>query len=83
MLGSVAASLVTLLAAAWSVPQYPCPIASWYMLYFVTFATAALFCYIETRHRRWIFAAGLFAGIVILFKVTGIYPVAAGIFFLP
>ena len=82
MLGASAASLVTLLAAAWSVPQYPCPTASWYMLYFVIFATAALFCYVETRNWRWIFAAGLFAGIAILFKVTGIYAVAGGMLFL-
>jgi Dolichyl-phosphate-mannose-protein mannosyltransferase len=82
MLGPAAASIVTLLAAAWSVPLYPCPMASWYMLYFAIFATAALFCYIETRNRRWIFAAGAFAGIAILFKVTGVYAVAAGMLFL-
>jgi len=82
MLGPAAASMVTLLAAAWSVPQYPCPIASWYMLYSAIFATAALFCYVETCNRRWIFAAGAFAGIAILFKITGIYAVAAGMLFL-
>jgi len=76
------ASMVTLLAVVWSVPQYPCPIASWYMLYFAIFATAALFRYIETRNRRWIFAAGVFAGIAILFKVTGTYAVAGGMLFL-
>ena len=82
MLRPAAASMVTLLAVVWSVPQYPCPIASWYMLSFAIFATAALFCYVETRNRRWIFAAGVFAGIAILFKVTGIYAVAAGMLFL-
>jgi hypothetical protein len=82
MLGPAAASLVTLLAAAWSVPQYPCPNGSWYMLYFAIFATAALFCFVETRRRRWIFAAGAFAGIAILFKVTGLYVVAGGMLFL-
>ena len=81
MLGPAAASMVTLLAVAWSVPQYPCPIASWYMLYFAIFTTAALVCYVETRHRRWIFAAGVFAGIAILFKVTGLYAMAGGMLF--
>src|SRR5208283_813164 len=55
MLGPAAASLVTLLAAAWSVPQYPCPNGSWYMLYFAIFTTAALFSYVETPNRRWKF----------------------------
>jgi hypothetical protein len=82
MLSPTAASLITLLAAAWSVPQYPCPTASWYMLYFAIFATAALFGYLESRNRRWIFAAGVFAGLAILFKVTGIYAVAGGMLFL-
>lgn len=82
MLGPAAASMVTLLAAVWSVPLYPSPIASWYMLFFAIFTTAALFCYIETHHRRWIFAAGVFAGIAILFKITGLYAVAGGMLFL-
>jgi hypothetical protein len=82
MLGPPAAFVVTLLAAVWSVPLYPSPIASWYMLFFAIFTTAALFCYVETHHRRWIFAAGVFAGIAILFKVTGLYTVAGGMLFL-
>ena len=82
MVRPAAASMITLLAAAWSVPQYPCPNGSWYMLYFAVFATAALFSYVETRHRRWIFAAGVLAGTAMLFKITGIYAVAAGMLFL-
>ena len=82
MLRPAAASMVTLLAVVWGVPLYPSPIGSWYILYFAIFATAALLCYIETRNRRWIFAAGLSAGIAILFKITGIYIVAAGMLFL-
>ena len=82
MLRPAAASMVTLLAVVWSVPQYPCPNGSWYMLYFAIFATAALFSYVESRHRRWIFAGGVFAGTAMLFKITGIYAVAAGMLFL-
>jgi dolichyl-phosphate-mannose-protein mannosyltransferase len=82
MLRPAAASMVTLLAVVWSVPLYPSPIASWYLLYFAIFATAALFGYLENRKRRWVFAAGVFAGIAILFKITGIYLVAAGMLFL-
>jgi len=82
MLHPAAASIVTLLTVVWSVPLYPSPVGSWYLLYFAIFATAALFRYIETLNRGWILAAGGFAGIAILFKITGIYIVAAGLLFL-
>lgn len=82
LLRPAAASLVTLVAVVWSVPQYPSPIGSWYNLYFAVFATAALCRYLETCNRRWIFLAGISGGLSILFKITGIYLVAAGVLFL-
>jgi len=76
------ATAVTLLAAVWSVPVYPAPYATWYNLYFATFGTAALFRYLDTRHRRWIFLAGICGGISFLAKIFALYFIAAAGFFL-
>jgi hypothetical protein len=73
---------VTLLAVVWSVPNYPAAMPSWYNLFFATFGLAALFRYIETERRPWLFAAGLCGGISILFKITGLYFVAGALLFL-
>ncbi len=76
------ASLITLLAVLWSTPVYPAPVASWYNLYFATFGTAALFRYIERRRAVWIFLAGIAAGVSFLFKIAGLYFLAAMLLFL-
>jgi hypothetical protein len=76
------ALLLTLLAAVWSVPVYPAPFASWYNLYFATFGTAALFRYIDTGRRRWIFWAGVCGGLSLVAKIFGLYFVAAVCLFL-
>jgi len=72
---------LTLLAVAWSVPNYSAAVPSWYNLFFAVFGTAALLRYMETKTRRWIFLAGLCAGLSILVKIIGLYFVAAGILF--
>jgi hypothetical protein len=82
MVRPATASLVTLLAVVWSVPLYPSPIGSWYNLYFAIAATAALFAYIERGKLGWIFVAGISAGLSILFKIAGLYLLAAGVLFL-
>ncbi len=79
---TIAASLLTLLAAVWSVPIYPSALGTWYGLYFATFGTAALFRYIETRHSRWVFLAGILAGFSFLAKVSGLYFLIAALLFL-
>ncbi|MGA2905990.1 MAG: glycosyltransferase family 39 protein, partial [Candidatus Korobacteraceae bacterium] len=76
------ASLLTLLAVLWSTPIYPAPLASWYNLYFATFGSAALFRYIEDRRAAWIFLAGVSAGVSFLFKIAGLYFLAAIVLFL-
>jgi hypothetical protein len=76
------ASLITLLAVFWSTPIYPAPVASWYNLYFATFGMVALFRYIEDRRPVWIFLAGIAAGVSFLFKIAGLYSLAAMILFL-
>lgn len=76
------ALLLTLLAAVWSVPVYPAPFAGWYNLYFATFGTAALFRYIDTGKRRWIFWAGVCGGLSLVAKIFGLYFIAAVCLFL-
>lgn len=74
--------LLTLLAAVWSVPAYPTPYGTWYNLYFATFGTAALFRYLDTGRKRWIFWAGVCGGLSFLAKVFGLYFIAAAGLFL-
>lgn len=80
--GAYAAAGLTLLAAAWSIPNYSAAVPSWYNLFFAVFGTASLLRYIETRARRWLFVAGLCAGLSIVVKIIGLYFVAAVILFL-
>lgn len=77
----LAAGLVTLLSVAWSVPNYPAGMPSWYSLFFATFGVAALLEYLDTRATRWLFAAGLCGGLSCLIKSPGIYFVAAALLF--
>ena len=78
----LAAGLVTLAAAAWSLPNYFTAIPSWYNLFLATWGTFALLRHVETGQRRWLFLAGVFAGVSCLFKVIGAHFIAASLFFL-
>jgi hypothetical protein len=78
----VAAGAITLLAVAWSYPNYPAAMPSWYNLFFATFGAAALLFYLEVRTRRWLFVAGVCGGLSILVKVIGAYYIAGGLLFL-
>ncbi len=73
---AIPAGTITLLAVAWSYPNYPAAMPSWYNLFFATFGGAALFRYLETRTRRWLFVAGVCGGVSILIKLIGAYYVA-------
>jgi hypothetical protein len=72
---------ITLLAVAWSIPNYSAAVPSWYNLFFAVFGTAALLRYIDSRAYRWIFVAGVCAGLSILAKIVGLYFVAAALLF--
>ena len=76
------AGAVTLLAVAWSVPNYSAAMPSWYNLFFATFGLAALLRYTEIQSRRWLFVAGLCGGISFLFKISGLYFIAGALLFL-
>ena len=78
---AVAAGAVTLLAVAWSMPNYPAPMPSWYNLYFATWGVAALLRHLESGSPWWLFAAGLCGGLSMLAKVTAAYYVAGVLLF--
>jgi len=75
------AGAVTLMAVAWSVPNYPAPMPSWYNLFFAVFGAAALLRHLEVSSRRWLFLAGICGGLSILAKITGAYFVAGALLF--
>jgi hypothetical protein len=79
---TVAAGLITLVAVAWSYPNYPAAMPSWYNLFFATFGAAALLRYLDMRRARWLFMAGVCGGISILIKVIGAYYIAGALLFL-
>src|SRR5277367_1124923 len=78
----IAAGFVTLLAVAWSYPNYPAAMPSWYNLFFATFGAAAMLRYLEVRTRRWLVVAGVCGGVSILIKVIGAYYIAGMLLFL-
>lgn len=80
--GPAAAVLVTFLGIAWSVPNYFASLPSWYNLFFATLGGLALFRHLEDGKARWLFLAGLCGGVSMLFKVVGLYFVAAALLFL-
>jgi len=79
---AIAAGAITLLAVAWSYPNYPAAMPSWYNLFFATFGAAALLRYLEVQTRRWLFVAGVCGGLSILMKVIGAYYIAGVLLFL-
>ena len=72
---------VTLLAVAWSLPNYSAAVPSWYNLFFATFGSAALFQYLRARTWKWPFVAGLCGGLSFLAKTAGLYYGVAAFFF--
>jgi hypothetical protein len=79
---AIPAAGVGVLAAVWSLPQYPAAMPSWYNLFFATFGAASLLRYIEAPGKKWLFLAGLCGGISFLIKIIGLYYVAAVLIFL-
>ncbi len=73
---------ITLLAAAWSAPNYAAALPSWYNLFFATFGAAALFRYLKRPTPFWLFVAGVCGGASFLAKSTGLCFVAAVLLFL-
>lgn len=78
----VTAVPVALLGVAWSAPNYFASLPSWYNLFFAAFGGLALIRFVETDRVRWLFLAGLCGGLSLLFKVIGLYYIAAALLFL-
>lgn len=76
------AGLVTLLALAWSLPNYFSGMPSWYNLFFAVGGLLALTRHVETGRRRWLALAGLLAGLSFLVKSIGLLFVASVLLFL-
>lgn len=79
---ALAAAAVTLLAVAWSLPNYSAALPSWYNLFFATFGVAAILRYLDTGTRTWLLLAGLSCGVSFLFKLSGVYFAAGVLLFL-
>ncbi|MFM7056855.1 MAG: hypothetical protein ACKO2P_08020 [Planctomycetota bacterium] len=73
---------MVILCGFWSVRLNPESLPSWYILFLTVWLLDALLRFSETGRLRSVFTAGLFAGTAILFKITGIYLIAAGVLFL-
>jgi hypothetical protein len=82
LISPIAAGFITLLAIAWSYPNYPAAMPSWYNLFFATFGAAAMLRYLDVRTRRWLVVAGVCGGVSILIKVIGAYYIAGMLLFL-
>lgn len=76
-----AASAVTLIAIAWSVPNYTAAIPSWFNLFLATFGILALAKFIRRPAVYWLVLAGLCGGISFLIKSIALYYIAAALLF--
>ena len=80
--GPWTALLAAALVCTWSVPVYPAPMPSWYLLMFSVYSAACLIRWRAIRSSRWLLSAGLLAGLAVAFKITGVYLVVAVLLFL-
>lgn len=78
----LAAAACTLVAVGWSFATYTAAMPSWYNLIFAIFAIAAVMKFLQTRGARWLFAAGVSAGLSFDIKLSGLYLLAAVMLYL-
>jgi hypothetical protein len=72
---------MVVLCGLWSVRLNPESLPSWYILFLTGLLLDALLTFSERQQLRWLIAAGVLAGTALLFKLTGIYLIAAGVLF--
>ena len=80
--GPLAASIATVLAVVWSVPNYFAALSSWYTLFFATFGILSLIRFLDTERRIWLVLAGMCGGFSMLAKITGIFYSGGALVFL-
>ncbi len=73
------AAAITVAAAMWTLPVYPSPMPSWYLLLCATGAAGALITWNDSRRSRWLLAAGVAVGIGLIIKITALYLLAAAL----
>ncbi len=74
-----AALLAASAAAATSVLAYPAAMPTWFTLFVITWGAWMLCRVLDGGHRVWLAGAGALAGLAVLFKVVGLYFVAAAL----
>lgn len=74
------AAAATLLCVTVGPAVYPAAMPSWYNLFLATGGLWALIRWTEDARSRWLLVAGACAGVSALFKVTGLYFLAAALF---
>ena len=70
------ATIITIIAACWSLPIYPAAMPSWYLMFLCTWVVVALERWHASRHAGWLLLTGLLCGIAVTVKQTGLYLVA-------
>jgi hypothetical protein len=75
------AGAVTLVAVAWSAPNYTAAMPSWFNLFFATYGTLALAKYIRKPAIHWLVFAGLCGGLSFLIKSIALYYMAGVLLF--
>ncbi len=80
-LSALDAGGMVVLCGLWSVRLNPESLPSWYILFLTVVVLDAFLTFVETRQLRWLLVAGVLAGTAFLFKLTGIYLIAAGVLF--
>jgi len=76
-------ALVVAVGIVWSVPNYPAPVPSWYNLFFATAGLLAIVIFSDGGGTRWVWLAGVCAGLSICAKIVGVFfAVGAAVFFL-
>jgi hypothetical protein len=69
----VGAATAAWVALVWGFPNYFAAVPSWWILVCALVMIWATLRHLETGSTRWLFAAGLAAGIAIIVKQTGVY----------
>lgn len=76
------ALLIVATALAWSVPNYFVSMPTWYNLFLHATGVYALFRYMESERRGWLFGAGVCGGLSFAVKSIALFYVAAVLLYL-
>jgi hypothetical protein len=71
------AEVTVLTSLAWGLTNYFEAMPSWYNLFFIVFGMAAMLRYFDSGRVGWLFWVGWWGGVSLLFKIVGLYYIAA------